>query len=102
MRDGFSDWNMPRNTEHFQVIPETVCEFTGLTDKNGKRIFEGGRVRFNGFNLDNTIYDEGVVCWQEFKWIVKGKTKVGEFGIDLNRCRNFEVIGDIFNTRSVE
>ena len=41
---GFADWNMQRNIKYVKVDPSTVCEWTGLIDKNGTKVFEDDRL----------------------------------------------------------
>ena len=44
-KTGFADWNMPRPVEFVEVDPSTVGQYTGLKDKNGKKVFEGDIIR---------------------------------------------------------
>ena len=50
----------------FDVDPDTVGECTGLTDKNGKLIFEGDIFRSN----DGWIVETGSVFYDEGGWCV--------------------------------
>ena len=45
-----------RIAKSYVVIPETVGQFTGLTDKNGKKIFEHDRVKYKDGDIAEVIF----------------------------------------------
>ena len=58
-------------------IIEDLMQFTGLPDKNNKKIFDGDIVKFLTFEYgnENIIETTGVIVWSDarFAWYVTGK-----------------------------
>ena len=92
MQDGFSDWNMPRNTVVYEINPDALCQYTGLTEKNGQKIWENDIVR-------NEKGDIGVVQWFEehAAFMIWNKTKNCVCYLAENDFSKIEVIGNIFD-----
>ena len=109
--EGYKCDMISNKKEIYYINSETIGQFTGLTDKNGKKIFEGDIIRLTPPKESGEIYIptprnpqedrilkviffDGMFAVDMSKWFKYGHGKVALQTYETNRI---EIIGNIYD-----
>lgn len=89
--------------ETYEINPETICQYTGKSDEDGKKIFEGDIVGFIDLYSTESGYSEssclGEVIWskEECCFHVTNRLSAESWEV-LDECK---VVGNVFDNKEL-
>ena len=83
----------PYSFDYEYIIPETIGQYTGLTDRNGIKIFEGDVV-----DILTECEEKGIVEYEDGGFIVNADGFSVDFHTNINGS-DLEIIGNIHDCK---
>lgn len=83
--------------EYAEIAPETLCQFTGLCDKNGKKIWENDILMAH---LDESYPEDATyetVEWGVAGFVTREANSTDKQYLNEFDTKHFEVVGNIFD-----
>lgn len=98
LQETMTDWGLPNRFLQFEIDPTTLCQYTGLTDKNDKKIWENDICNRKEKYPEIVTYNKG--DWQlDYSYVFGKEMHTDACNLGFYVCERdcVEVIGNIFD-----